>query len=57
MTKIKKEMTKETYTKRAIIMNLTGVKRDVIGALLKEEARYSLDEVEKIYNDFLEGGK
>ena len=45
------------YTKRAILLNLKGVKKDILKALLKDGIEYSLTEVEDIYKKFLEGGK
>lgn len=45
------------YTKRAIVMNIKGVKKDILNSLLSDELMYSLAEVDTIYNQFLEGGK
>lgn len=49
--------TEKKYTKRAILMNQKGVKKDILKALLKDNRSYSLGEVEEMYNDFLKGGK
>lgn len=45
------------YTKRAILMNEKGVKKDILKALLKDNTSYSLSEVQELYNEFLKGGK
>ena len=45
------------YTKRAIVMNIKGVKKDILNSLLSDELMYSLTEVDTIYNQFLGGGK
>lgn len=47
---------KKKYTKRAILLNYKGVKKDILKTLLEDDVNYSLDEVEKIYEKFLEGG-
>jgi len=60
MAKAKKtsESTEEKkYTKRAILMDIKGVKKDILKTLLSDEVMYSLAEVEYLYNDFLKGGK
>lgn len=49
--------TEKKYTKRAILMNQKGVKKDILKVLLKDNRSYSLGEVEEMYNDFLKGGK
>ena len=56
MAKSRNEIEKK-YTKRAILMNLKGVKKDILKALLEDYTTYSLSEVESIYKKFLEGGK
>ncbi|MBQ8299887.1 MAG: hypothetical protein IJX99_08585 [Clostridia bacterium] len=56
MTKTKVQEDKK-YTKRAILMNEKGVKKDILKALLKDNTRYSLSEVQELYNEFLKGGK
>ena len=45
------------YTKRAILMNEKGVKKDILKALLKDNTSYSLSVVQELYNEFLKGGK
>ncbi len=45
------------YTKRAILLNNKGVKKDILKTLLKDDTNYSLNEVEEIYKNFLKGGK
>jgi len=56
MAKAKNESEKR-FTKRAILLGLKGVKKDVLKALLDDNISYSLSEVENIYSKFLEGGK
>ena len=54
----KKEIVEEVkYTKKAILLDCVGVKRDVLKTLLDDNKEYSLSEVENIYKKFLEGGK
>lgn len=45
------------YTKRAIIIEQKGVKKDILKALLNDNKIYSLSDVEELYNNFLKGGK
>lgn len=53
----KKENTEEAkYTKKAILLDCIGVKRDILKALLDDDTEYSLSEVDRIYKKFLEGG-
>ena len=40
------------YTKRAIIENAKGVKKDVYNFILKDNKMYSLEEVDNLYQKF-----
>lgn len=55
MPKIIKE--EKRFTKRAILLNYAGIKKDVLKAILSENENYTLSEVEDKYNEFLKGGK
>ena len=55
MSKKIKENEKK-YTKRAILLSLIGVKKDIIKTLLNDNELYTLTQVENMYSKFLEGG-
>lgn len=59
MTKSKKakSSTEKKYTFKAIISTYKGIKRDVLKNILNPEERYSIEQVENLYNKFLEGGR
>ena len=45
------------YTKRAILIEEKGVKKDILKALLENNKTYSISEADELYNEFLKGGK
>ncbi len=52
--KIKKEI--PTFSKEAILNSKTfKSSKDALNVLLDDEKRYSIDEVQKILNDFMKG--